>query len=285
MSIWALLVSPGLVAGTVNVSHACLLHFFVERSVLIPTGGWVGLVSAMKIDNFVLPEHLHLCPHVECLPGINTILSGHWRKAWSIWLKFDYVFLVAGNSRFLQTAQPSPAAFAACIPLPIRWPILVSQVWQSPQSAWSAQSWPCSSISSHASTVLFVRVSLFCFPVLPHSLPVWTHKSRSVGMQSCLWPGTIPAWLQHCHCRWSVQAFCGRLGVVWAAADRQPRHELTDAVCNSEGRSDVSVVTGGAFSIKTSWERFLLLWLLWPICVSDVLMAACSNTTASLLPC
>lgn len=126
---------------------------------------------------------------------------------------------------------------------------------------------------------------LLSFPVLPHSLPVWTHKSRSVGMQSCLWPGTIPAWLQHCHCRWSAQAFCGRLGVVWAAADRQPRHELTDAVCNSEGRSDVSVVTGGAFSIKTSWERFLLLWLLWPICVSDVLMAACSNTTASLLPC
>lgn len=130
----------------------------------------------------MLPEHLLLCLHVECLLGINTMLSGCWRRTWSMWLIFYYMFMVAGNSRFLQTAQPSPAAFAVCTPPPTQWPTLASRVWQSPQSAWSAQSWPCSSISSHASTVLCVKVSpfwfffllKFFFPVPPHSFPSWT---------------------------------------------------------------------------------------------------------------
>lgn len=276
-----------LVVGTVNVSHACFLHFFLERSVIIPTGGWVGLTGAVKIDKFVLPEHLHLCLHMDCLPGINAILSGHWRRIWSTWLKFDCMFSLAGNSRFLQTAQPSPAAFAACIPLPTQWPTLVSQVWQSPQSAWSAQSWPCSSISSHASTVLCVRVSPFYFS-LPFLFCHITSLSGfiSQGLSGCKAVHDLEQ-PQHDFSTVIVdgvsKAIRVRLRVIWAPADRQPRHKLTDAMGNSEGRPGASVVAGSAFFIKTSWEGFPLLWLLWLMCASDVLMAACSNISTSLL--
>lgn len=208
---------------------------------------------------------------------------------WSMWLKFHKVFSVAGNSRFLQTAQLSPAAFAACTPPPTRWPTWVSQAWQSPQSAWSAQSWPCSSISSPASTVLSVKVSSSAFSVLffpPLSRSAMqppcldSYKSRSIEL--CVtWNNPSMTSTTLSLDRIAKATHDGHT-LCWAPAGRPPGQCLwMPWVIQKEGQM-FQFWLAVFYPSKPPEKDFPLLWLLLPVCISAVLMAACSNMSASL---